>query len=108
MQEESDLLLEIASLKRQAPVQAAERQREAYKRAVEQEEALMREAEENAGAKDVRDVEFDLKPLERQADVEAAWNRGVNGLIALKRDMGDTAARMERAKKAGEYVLAER
>ncbi|KAI9745969.1 MAG: hypothetical protein M1818_000650 [Claussenomyces sp. TS43310] len=108
LQEEADLLLEIASLKRQAPREAAEKQREAYRRAIEEEEALMREAEERAAAKDAEGVRFDLPALERHDEVEKSWARAVEGLASLEREMGGTAAKMERAKRAGEYALTER
>lgn len=46
--------------------------------------------------------------LERQADVEAAYDQAVQGLIRLKRDMPAVVARMERARGAGEYVISGR
>ncbi len=51
---------------------------------------------------------LDVRPLERQADVEAAFRRAVTALDRCKRDMPAAVARMERARVAGEYVLTGR
>jgi kinetochor protein Mis14/NSL1 len=50
----------------------------------------------------------EIEKGERQEVVERAWRRGVEGLVRLKREVPATAARMERARGAGEYALAER
>ncbi|GAP92668.1 putative kinetochore protein [Rosellinia necatrix] len=47
-------------------------------------------------------------PLDRQDDVEAGFASAVRGLARLKREMPAIVARMERARKAGEYVVTER
>ena len=47
---------------------------------------------------------MDIKPLERQGDVERAYGRAVGGLGGLKSGLPATAARLERARKAVEYV----
>ncbi len=49
-----------------------------------------------------------IAPLERQEDVEMSFGDAVRGLGRLKREMPAVVARMERARKAGEYVVTER
>lgn len=49
-----------------------------------------------------------VEMLERQEEVERSWRTGVEGLGGLKREVPAMAARMEKAKRAAEYALAER
>jgi len=109
--QEEDLLMEIAALRREAPVKAAEMWRQRYK---VDEEVLRtvgdgpgREVKEG-GATGQEEVGLSVGKLERQEEIEKTWERGVEGLGRLKMEMPGTAAKMERAKRAGEYVLAER
>lgn len=53
-------------------------------------------------------IDLGVEKLERQEEVEAQWRRGVDGLGRLKKEVPAVVARMERAKRAGEYALAER
>lgn len=53
-------------------------------------------------------ADLGVDKLERQEEVEATWKRGVDGLGRLKKEMPATAAKMERAKRAGEYALTEK
>lgn len=46
-----------------------------------------------------------IKPLERQTEVEAAFCKAVEGLESLMTELPVTAAKMERARVAAEYVL---
>lgn len=104
MRKEEDLLEEIAALKREVPLQAAANWREALKSGMETDEEAMRTA---SRADDALDVRLDVKPLERQEDVEKTWRRGVEGLERLKKEMPGKTAKMERAKRAADYTLAE-
>ena len=111
VREEEDLLSEIAALKRSAPRQAAARWDHAARAGLAGDAAALQgarqaarvSAEEEATA---AGVAAEVRPLERQADVEAAFRSAVEGLEDLKRDLPATAARMERARVAGEYVLS--
>jgi kinetochor protein Mis14/NSL1 len=51
-----------------------------------------------------------IAPLERerQDDVEHSFENAVRGLERLKKEMPAVVARMERARKAAEYVVTER
>ena len=101
LQAESELLVEVGQLRREAPVKAAGMWKEelSWAEDIGKEEDMEIE-EEN--------VDLGVDKLERQDDVEANWKRGVSGLERLKKELPATAARMEKAKKAGEYALAER
>jgi kinetochor protein Mis14/NSL1 len=58
--------------------------------------------------REVRLGALGVAELERQVDVERTWGQGVEGLVRLKSELPGTVARMEKAKRAGGYVLAER
>jgi kinetochor protein Mis14/NSL1 len=104
MRREADLLEEIAALKREVPAQAAENWKIALKTGLERDEEALRNASHvNNG----RDVRLGIERGERQEEIEKTWERGVQGLERLKKDLPGTTARMERAKRAAEYALAE-
>lgn len=86
-------------MRREAPAKAAEAWREELAREYDDEEEEM-EGEEGGGVA--------LERLERQEEVERSWRMGVEGLGGLKREFPAKAARMEKAKRAAEYALAER
>ena len=97
----------MGQLRRTAPLKAAEM----WKEELSWIEDLNKEIEEDVndgGPTGAVDVDLGVDKLERQEEVEATWKRGVDGLGRLKREMPATAAKMERAKRAGEYALAER
>lgn len=104
MRKEEDLLEEIAALKREIPLQAAANWREALKSGMETDEEALRTA---SRADDAVDVRLDVTSLQRQEEVEKTWRRGVEGLERLKKEMPGKTAKMERAKRAADYTLAE-
>lgn len=108
--EEEDLLSEIASLKRAAPRHAAQRLEHTLRASVAADGAALKGAREAARTSAEAEAEEagavgGVKALERQGEVEAAFKRAVEGLEGLKRELPVAAARMERARVAGEYVL---
>lgn len=103
LQQEEALLLEVGRLRREAPAKAAEMRREALQKEIED---VLRDI--NDGGDEGGDVELGVEKLERMEDVEASYKRGVQGLVRLKTELPATAARMEQAKRAGEYVLGEK
>jgi kinetochor protein Mis14/NSL1 len=86
------------------PLQAAANWREALKGSIERDEEALKNASRGV---DGQDVKLDVGKRERQEEVERTWGKGVEGLGRLKREMPGTTARMERAKRAADYVLAE-
>jgi hypothetical protein len=52
-------------------------------------------------------VRLEIGGRERQEEIERTWGKSIEGLERLKREMPGTTARMERAKRAADYVLAE-
>jgi len=107
--QEEDLLIEIAALRREAPVKVAETWKEVGR---SDDEALKgfigRMRDEKAPRQGSAILDLGVQKMERQVEVEKTWKRGVDGLESLKMEMPGTAARMERGKRAAEYVLAER
>lgn len=97
---EEELLLEVGQLRREAPAKAAAAWREELAR---DDDALG-----DDGDLEVASYEVKVEKLERQEEVEKSWKAGVEGLGGLKRELPATAARMEKAKRAAEYTLAER
>lgn len=61
-----------------------------------------------AGADAGRKTTLAIEPLGRQEAVETGFGNAVRGLGRLKTEMPAVVARMERARKAGEYVVTER
>ncbi|KAI1634527.1 hypothetical protein F4809DRAFT_618105 [Biscogniauxia mediterranea] len=108
--EEEDLLRDIAALKKSVPAAAAAAWAEAARRGVGEDERALASmngvviAEQREGEEEGKGV----KKLERQDDVERSYGAAVRGLGRLKREMPSVVARMERARGAGEYVVAER
>ena len=100
LQQESELLVEVGQLRRTAPLKAAEM----WKEELSWVDYINRDAEVEIR----KGADLGVDKLERQEEVEATWKRGVEGLERLKREMPATAAKMERAKRAGEYAIAER
>jgi kinetochor protein Mis14/NSL1 len=86
------------------PHQAAAQWREALKSGIEQDEEAAKNADR---ANDGRDVHLNVGKRERQEELERTWGKGVEGLGRLKREMPAMTARMERARRAADYVLAE-
>ncbi|OBT81344.1 hypothetical protein VE02_09606 [Pseudogymnoascus sp. 03VT05] len=101
---EEELLLEVGQLRREAPAKAAAAWKEEL--AWDCEEMDMEEGDEEVGGGEGGGVRVDR--LERQEDVERSWTQGVEGLGRLKGGVPALAARMERARRAGGYALAER
>ncbi|KAH7029248.1 uncharacterized protein B0I36DRAFT_325336 [Microdochium trichocladiopsis] len=111
--EEEDLLRDIAHLKKSVPAASASSWAEATRQGTKDDEEALEAA--NQRAREAADNRDDLTEgkgglrgvdvLERQADVERAYEQAVQGLIRLKRDMPAVVARMERARSAGQYVI---
>ncbi|KAI1489926.1 hypothetical protein F5X96DRAFT_670188 [Biscogniauxia mediterranea] len=113
--EEEDLLRDIAALKKSVPAAAAAAWAEAARRGVADDERALASmngvvaTEQRDGEDGEREEEGKgVKKLERQDDVESSYGAAVRGLGRLKREMPSVVARMERARGAGEYVVAER
>ena len=120
--EEEDLLREIAALKRTVPATAAAVYAENFKLSVQNDEEALalrkynllggRTGEggnEDGGTAPGHDGTLGkIALLERQASVEENFEKAVQGLSRLKKEMSATAAKMERARSAGEYVVTGR
>jgi len=119
--EEEDLLRDLAALKRKVPGGVARQYAEAAAAALRDDEERLAEAVvaaaaageaqggDAAGGKGKgKGKEGALEELERQGDVEDAFARAVETLARLKGGMPATVAKMERARVAGEYVVAGR
>lgn len=105
LQQESELLVEVGQLRRTAPLKAAEM----WKEELSWVDYMNKDAEVELDEEEIRKgADLGVDKLERQEEVEATWKRGVEGLERLKREMPATAAKMERAKRAGDYAIAER
>lgn len=51
-----------------------------------------------------RELKLDVGDVERLGEVQGTWQRGTEELEELKGRVGGTVARMERARKAVEFV----
>ncbi|KAI0486702.1 hypothetical protein F4859DRAFT_310467 [Xylaria cf. heliscus] len=131
--EEEDLLRDIAQLKKSVPGATAGSWVEAARKGVKDDEEALEKVNAaslalfttktaagpsgTAGGKDdataaaaaaAAGSALAIDPLERQDDVERGFEDAVRGLGRLKKEMPAVVARMERARKAGEYVVTER
>jgi len=95
--------LELASLRRNAPGATAKKFEEEFKRRSEEDEARVKKQEE-LDAEAARELKLDAGDLERMGEVQGTWQRGTEELEELKGKVGGTVARMERAKRAVEFV----
>ncbi|KAH6606075.1 hypothetical protein Trco_005228 [Trichoderma cornu-damae] len=108
--QEEKLLEDVAALKRSVPAKAAADHAERIRAAMRQDEDDLRErvardasaaADREAGV-----LTAGASRLQRQEGVEGGFKSAVQGLGRLKRDMPAVVAKMERARVAGEYVVA--
>ncbi|KAI1277362.1 hypothetical protein F5Y07DRAFT_388613 [Xylaria sp. FL0933] len=119
--EEEDLLRDIAHLKKSVPGAVAGAWAEASRKGIKEDEEALEKANTLTTAQFGKSPEgadgerasgsgsgLAISPLERQDDVENSFGNAVRGLGRLKKEMPAVVARMERARKAGEYVVTER
>lgn len=75
-----------------------------YKEVTEADEAEVRRRGDEIVKQEGMGADLGVGQLERQADVEAAWKNGVDGLGRLRRTMPEMVAKKERAERAEDYV----
>jgi kinetochor protein Mis14/NSL1 len=105
---EEDLLREIAALKRSVPGTAASQFAEKFKTAMKADDVSIENARVAAAEQKPDKDLLEVQMLERQSSVEEGFGKAIEGLGHLKKEMPATAAKMERAIAAGEYVATER
>jgi kinetochor protein Mis14/NSL1 len=103
--QEEDLIEEIAELRRKMPGIAVEEAKSGFKEGVEVDEKALSERLEVVKERVGSGGGLGLGKMERQEDVESAWERGVQGLGRLKRTIPEMAARKEKAERVEQYVL---
>ena len=60
--------------------------------------------QEELDAEAARELKLDVGDMERLGEVQGTWQRGTEELEELKGKVGGTVARMEKAKRAVEFV----
>lgn len=95
--------LQLASLRRDAPGTTARKFEEDFARRSEEDAARVKEQAE-MDAQAAKEVKLDLGEMERLGEMQGTWQRGTEELEELKGRVGGTVARMERAKRAVEFV----
>ncbi|PFH57611.1 hypothetical protein XA68_14789 [Ophiocordyceps unilateralis] len=108
---EEKLLEEVAALKRSVPGSVAASHAARLRHLVGRDDQLLQrrvqmQADEFAGRRQLSVLS--VAQLDGQQHVELAFRRAVESLARLKRDMPAVVAKMERARVAGEYVVAEK
>ncbi|KAI0103266.1 hypothetical protein GGR51DRAFT_251745 [Nemania sp. FL0031] len=123
--EEEDLLRDIAQLKKSVPAAAAGAWAEAARKSIKDDEEALDKVNNNnnsnnsstaagttttgeSSANGDDDSRLAIAPLQRQDEIETGFENAVRGLGRVKKEMPAVVARMERARKAGEYVVTER
>jgi len=102
--QEEDLIEEIAMLRRTIPSISVDGLKKSYKQGMESDETEILRREEVIKNRDAGTAEMMVGRLERQADVEANWKKGVDGLGRLRRTLPEMVAKKERADRAEDYV----
>jgi kinetochor protein Mis14/NSL1 len=102
--QKESLTEKVADLRRAVPSQAAEGFTERWKSEDQAFEAQLKMLEdgENVGGS------LQLGELKRLDEVRRTWERGTGGLIALKADLTETVAKLERAKGVVEHLEEKR
>lgn len=90
----------VADLRRTAPSQAAKDFQEQWVKDGEAFESGMEQ--EDDGSSNSHPI--DIGDMKRWHDVQASWNRGTESLVALKGNLTETVARLERAKAVVEHM----
>lgn len=97
--------LQLANLRRKAPQETAQAFIRSFEKQGEEYELKLKEdREKRMEAARAVDVSGSVGEVERVEEMEATLERGRGELEALKRDVGPTVERMERARKAVEVV----
>ncbi|KAF2102009.1 hypothetical protein NA57DRAFT_73448 [Rhizodiscina lignyota] len=95
----------VADLRRTAPAAAATTFEAQFLHESEMLDKEARDAEEEAVKQAVESrIELDVAALERWDDVKRTWERGAEGLVALKGSLGETRAKVERVGSVVGYV----
>jgi len=90
----------VADLRRTAPTKAAQDFRTQWTKDNEMVESNMQVDDDGA----MNENAFDLGDMKRWDDVQASWGRGTEILAALKSNLTETVARLERAKAVAEHM----
>ncbi|KAJ9626377.1 hypothetical protein H2203_004009 [Taxawa tesnikishii (nom. ined.)] len=97
--------LQLAQLRRSAPTQASQEYQQSFARDSDAFDASLKVAEEaqiEAMKREADDMQ--VGGLERSETMRGMWERGTEGLVGLKKDMGTTVARAERARDVVGYL----
>lgn len=95
--------LQLASLRRDAPAATAKKFEEEFARRSEEDAARVKKQEE-LDAEAARELKLDVGDVERLGEVQGTWQRGTEELEELKGRVGGTVARMEKARRAVDFV----
>jgi len=98
-----ELTLTLANLRRTAPAEAASAFQTSSDAQSQAWEARIKDVEEKT-MREARESEIDVAGLERVAEMQETWERGLNSLVTSKAGIGGTVARLERAREAVGYL----
>lgn len=98
------LTLLLANLRRQAPAQAAVAYNTRAQKERQEFESRLLEMEKERLEEVVRSVRTGAEEVMRWDEVRGTWASGTRTLAEVKERIGGTAARLERALRAAEYV----
>jgi kinetochor protein Mis14/NSL1 len=95
--------LQLANLRKNAPVETAQRFQQSFEKQEETQEARLAKAEQER-LEVAKDTKMEVGEVERMEEVQGSWQKGSEKVAALKTGMGSTVARIEKARKAVEVV----
>lgn len=95
--------LQLASLRRDAPAATAKKFEDEFQRRSEEDAARVKKQSE-LDAQAAKELKLDVGEMERLDEVQGTWQRGMEELEELKGRVGGTVARVERARRAVDFV----
>lgn len=95
--------LQLANLRRTAPVETSQRFQDSFTRQAEDYDArLQKEQEEKLN--EAKNTNLDIGDMQRLDEIQSTWQNGSDNLMSLKSGLGGTVAKMERAQQAADVL----
>ena len=95
--------LQLANLRRNAPAETAQRYNDTFAKQSQEYDARLRKSEDSS-LEAAKNIKIDVGEVERLDEMQVSWQKGTENLNTLKSGLGSTVAKMERARKAVDYV----
>ena len=99
--EKERLTLKVTGLRRDAPAKAAEKFKEQW---TKDQEAFSNRMDAAREEQEGERMDLDVGDFQRWDEVQASYEKSMNGLVKLKTDLTESVAKLERAKGVATYM----